>query len=95
MIPSPSNRVTFTVYGADYCPWTTRAKAILSKLLELGIIKNWKYVNIQDYSSDEYDNLRKKYGVYNHTTIPLIFYENMYLGGYEQLWYVVTGKQFQ
>lgn len=69
-LPSPAKG--WYIYGANWCPYCTNATKLLNK-------KNiaYKFVNIDDYDGS-LDYLREK----GFNTIPVIYKNGKYIGGY-------------
>jgi GrxC family glutaredoxin len=66
----------FKIYTRDYCPYCEHAKALLKRL-------NLPYEEIHlEIGSEEMQALIKKT---NHMTMPQIFIENKFIGGYDDL----------
>ena len=80
MIPKPINN-GYTVYGIINCKYCKLAKDNI-----LPTNKSFLFVNIEEYIDDykeifnNIDNINK-----NHNTVPIIFYDNEFIGGYEEL----------
>jgi glutaredoxin len=80
MIPTPLEK-GFTVYGAKYCGFCKKAK----KWCHDNDL-TYMYVNIYDFIDDNsklFENFENKIG--SHRTIPLIFKDGQFIGGWSDL----------
>lgn len=82
-LPVPTEDDQFTVYTANWCPSCSKAKTYLENSSF-----QVKYYNIEDYGTvqDGIKALRKhSKSMKKQTTIPIIFYRNILIGGYQEL----------
>lgn len=78
-LPMPSNDDNvFTVYGEDWCGYTSAARRLLEESR-----KKFNYISFKDNRPLRYD-FAKKYA-FGHSTIPIIFKGQIFVGGFEQL----------
>ena len=68
----------YLVYGRNNCGFTQRALQLLdqSKL-------SYSYLDISDYQSEFFQLCEPKIG--KHKTVPVIFYQGEFIGGYDGL----------
>ena len=66
------------VYGKDNCNFYNLPKSFLEQCNE-----QYKYIHISDNLTDFLDDIADLTG--NHRTIPLIFKNSKFIGGYSQL----------
>ena len=80
--PYPNQGDGWVIYGTDWCPYCNRAQALLEKLDD-----NYIYYDIETEQiggrSNLTQNLKKWIGT--HSTIPIIFNGNKFIGGYVDL----------
>lgn len=75
-VPVPSAESgTFTIYGEDWCGWTSKARQLL-KVRNIPFVYHVLGDARRSFASKNANNWR---------TIPLVFYEGRFLGGYEAL----------
>ena len=75
--PKPS-KTGYTIYGAEWCPWCKKAKALLVK----------KGVSFCFYDVDSlplYDREIRKLVKRDVTSIPQVFYRGRHIGGFSEL----------
>ena len=75
--PKPS-KTGYTVYGAEWCPWCRRAKALLTKE---GVSFCFHDVQTLPFYDREIRKLVRK----DATSIPQIFFRGKHLGGFAEL----------
>lgn len=68
----------YTIYGADKCPFCTKAKQLLDKYTI-----SYKYIDVTGKKTEIMDNLKSKTN--NQRTVPIIFSGNKFIGGYTEL----------
>jgi len=81
----------FTVYGANYCEYCQKAK---SWCYENNV--TFLYVNIYDFiNENEKDKLFSYFGdiISNHKTIPIIFCDDKFIGGWTDMSNFVKEKR--
>lgn len=76
-LPSVNKNDEWTVYGAEWCPYCVKAKALLveKKLAHI-------YHDVTEYSNAR-DSLKEWTDGYK--TIPVVFNKNKFVGGYTDL----------
>jgi glutaredoxin len=82
MFPEPIYK-GYSIYGATYCNYCQKAKAWCVENQ-----KTFMYVNIYDFiTKDEHDKLFNFFGdkIKDQKTIPIIFIDGQYVGGYDSL----------
>ncbi len=78
-VPPPSNDDTFfTIYGEDWCGYTSAARKYCE---DSG--KKFKYISFRDNRPLRND-FAYRYA-FGHSTIPMVFQGQKFIGGYEQL----------
>lgn len=75
--PNPS-KTGYTVYGAEWCPWCRKAKALLAEKGE-----EFSFHDIETIPS--YGLEIRKLVHENATSIPQVFYRGKHLGGFAEL----------
>ena len=70
-----SNEYDCVIYSATYCPYSKRAKEILCERFD-----NIKIIETdEDEQGDNYRSIINE--KYNHSTVPIIFINNKFIGG--------------
>ena len=82
LFPYPNEEDEWTVYGAKWCGFCRRAK----KLLEDKEVK-FVYYDVESIGNFSKGDVQKILSplTSNHTTIPIIFNNNEFIGGFDQL----------
>lgn len=75
----PKEKDQWTVYGTKTCPYCHKACDLLK---EQKI--NFRYVSLDEHKKEIVAKLRPLIGP-DHKTIPIIFYQNEFIGGFSQL----------
>lgn len=65
----------FFLYGKPGCPYCEKAKLLLDSMS-----LNYEYEEVS--SSNDRDKLK---ALYKHSTFPMIFYDNAFIGGFTEL----------
>lgn len=73
----PPEVTNYTVYGEDYCGFTSAARNLLK-----ATNKDFKYRTFGNRQTR--NSFAQKYA-FNHGTIPMVFYNGQFIGGFEQL----------
>jgi glutaredoxin len=74
------------VFGAEYCSFCLKAKTLLEKANT-----NFSYLDVEEESTME--QLKQYQRQYNYKTIPMIFVDSKFIGGYRELYQLVNSKQ--
>lgn len=72
-----------TIYGREKCSWCSKAKDLANNLLQSQVIDNYEYIDYQKENMSA-DDLSKIAGT-QVKTVPIIFLDDNYIGGYKQL----------
>lgn len=74
------------VFGGEYCSFCNKAKALLSKSGA-----KFSYLDVEE--EDVLLQLQEYQRKHNYRTIPMIFIDEKFVGGYRELYHMVQEKQ--
>jgi len=78
----PVNKNTYVIYSKSGCPYCTKSKNLLKN-------DNYEYINCDEYLLENKQEFLEFIKTLTNNievkTFPIIFYENKYIGGYNEL----------
>jgi glutaredoxin 3 len=83
---SLSSLARIVVFGAEYCSFCNRAKSLLEKANA-----NFEYLDVEE--EPVLVQLQQLQRELNYKTIPMVFIDRQFIGGYKELYQMVHSRQ--